>query len=87
MGAVNDSKGVAITVGCRVRQLNVIDPDLGALSFNAQREGVVMSLGRTRAEVQFPGRTAVYGFRFTDEPKTDRVHAKYLEVLPTEGEA
>jgi hypothetical protein len=76
-----DYNGVVITVGCRVRQRNVYDPDLGARVVNAHQEGSVVGLARDRADVQFDGRTAIRAFRSTDEPRVDRVHAKYLEVL------
>lgn len=79
---MKDSKGVAITVGCRIRQRNVFDPGKGALLGNAGQTGTVKGLGRTRAVVQFDGRCKWDGFKMTDEGKTDRVHAQYLEVLP-----
>lgn len=82
MAGLYDHKGVAITVGCRVRQRNIHDSGRGALPFNAGQEGTVVDLGRTRAGVQFDGRTAIYAFRPTDEPKVDRVRAEYLEVVP-----
>jgi hypothetical protein len=78
---VKDHNGVEIIKGCRVRQRNVHDPNLGALQSNARREGTVTEVGHTRAGVQFDERTLFDGFRPTDEPRTDRVHAKYLEVL------
>lgn len=79
---MKDHNGVEITEGCRVRQRNVFHARLGALKVNAQREGTVGRLFKAKVEVQFDGRTAFNGFTATDEPKIDRVHAQYLEVLP-----
>ena len=70
-----------ILVGARVRQLNVFDASAGATAANAGREGEVVGLGRTRAEVAFDGATAIRNFRPTDEPMTHRIAGRLLRVL------
>jgi hypothetical protein len=79
---VNDINGTSITVGCRVRQVNVFHADLGALLCNVGVSGTVQALGAQRAVVQFDGRTKFDRFRETEEPVADRVHSRYLEVIP-----
>lgn len=81
MTEIKDVDGNVIEVGATVAQLWVKDPAGGALDCNGGRKGKVLSIGRTRVEVQFNGRTKFNNFTKTDEPVPDKVAAKYLAVV------
>uniref|UniRef100_UPI003F497E09 hypothetical protein n=1 Tax=Nonomuraea sp. CA-251285 TaxID=3240002 RepID=UPI003F497E09 len=76
-----DHAGREVVLGATVQQRNVYDRDMGALAINCLREGKVVGVGTSRAEVDF-GREAVYAFRSTGEPALPvRIHSEYLEVI------
>lgn len=78
---IKDADGVVIEVGARVVQLYIFDASKGALSCNAKCMGTVVSLGRTRVQVQFDGRLKFNNFTQTSEYVTDRVASEYLLVV------
>ena len=74
-----DVNGVVIGLGDHVKQEGVSDPNKGALARNALCEGVVVGLGRSRAEVYFGEHRPV-----THERITRMVAGQYLRIVPDE---
>ena len=90
MGQLEDAKGQPVKVGDIVRQVNEhgtpwYDPCKGALLCNAGQLGVVISLARTRAVVDFKRtRRDVFGTQESTEAVFDKVTTTMF-VVQTKG--